>query len=82
MKYLLIVCLLLFTFVQNAYSYPENQIKEWISSALVNPATKSISKVTLTKYCDCALKSIIDEILESGRIQKDDLTILVVDVKN
>ena len=28
------------------------------------------------------LKSIIDEILESGKIQKDDLTILVVDGKN
>ena len=38
-------------------------------SALSNPATKSISKASITKYCDCALKAIIDEnrdIRESG----------------
>ena len=69
MKYLLIVSLLIFTFVQNAYSYPEKQIKECISNALVNPTTKSMSMVSIKKYCDCALDSIIDNnnpIRESG----------------
>ena len=40
-----------------------------ISSALSNPANKSISKEAITDYCDCALKAIIDEnkgIKESG----------------
>tara|TARA_B100000214_G_C23391446_1_gene367370 strand:+ start:317 stop:478 length:162 start_codon:yes stop_codon:yes gene_type:complete len=40
-----------------------------VSSALNNPATMSISKNSITKYCDCALKAIIDEkkdIRESG----------------
>ena len=40
-----------------------------ITSALSNPATNSISKDLITKYCDCALKAIIDEnkdIRESG----------------
>ena len=40
-----------------------------ISSALSNPATKTISKLAITNYCDCALKAIIDEnkdIRESG----------------
>tara|TARA_Y100001968_G_C19325036_1_gene701251 strand:- start:178 stop:339 length:162 start_codon:yes stop_codon:yes gene_type:complete len=32
-----------------------------ISSALSNPATKSLSKLDITNYCDCALKAIIDE---------------------
>ncbi len=42
---------------------------ECISSALSNPATKTISKIAITNYCDCALKAIIDEnkdIRESG----------------
>ncbi len=56
-------------FVGEAYSYPENQLDECISSALSNPATKSISKIEITNYCDCALKAIIDqkkEIRKSG----------------
>ncbi len=42
---------------------------ECITSALSNPATKTISKIAITNYCDCALKAIIDEnkdIRESG----------------
>ena len=40
-----------------------------ITSALNNPATKRIPKTSITNYCDCALKAIIDEnkeISESG----------------
>ena len=51
------------------YSYPESQMQDCISSALSNPATKSLSKSSITSYCDCALKAIIDEkkdIRESG----------------
>ena len=69
MKKILIISVLIISFASTAYSYPESQMDECVSSALSNPATKSISKVSITKYCDCALKSIIDEnkdIRESG----------------
>tara|TARA_Y100001968_G_scaffold167045_1_gene153022 strand:+ start:350 stop:556 length:207 start_codon:yes stop_codon:yes gene_type:complete len=57
------------SFVGTAYSYPENQMDDCVSSALNNPATKSISKISITNYCDCALTAIIDnkkDIRESG----------------
>ena len=69
MKTLLIFIMLIFSFTQNAYSYPQTQMEDCISSALNNPATKSISKTSITNYCDCALKAIIDQnknIRESG----------------
>ena len=69
MKFFLIISILLFTFAENAYSYPESQMEDCITSALNNPATKSISKESITNYCDCALKAIIDnnkDIRESG----------------
>ncbi|WP_257473336.1 hypothetical protein [Prochlorococcus marinus] len=59
----------MFSFVESATSYPESQMEDCISSALSNPATKSISKDLITNYCDCALKAIFDEnkdIRESG----------------
>tara|TARA_Y100001968_G_scaffold266533_1_gene256100 strand:- start:4571 stop:4777 length:207 start_codon:yes stop_codon:yes gene_type:complete len=49
------------SFVGPTYSYPESQMEDCISSALKNPATNSISKSSITSYCDCALKAIIDE---------------------
>ena len=59
----------MFSFVGSAYSYPESQMEDCISSALSNPATKSISKTSIANYCDCALREILDEnkdIRESG----------------
>ncbi len=59
----------MFYLMQPAYAYPANQIDDCISSALSNPTTKSIAKSSITSYCDCALKAIIDEkkdIRESG----------------
>ncbi len=69
MKVILIISILMVSFARTAYSYPESQIKDCVSSALSNPATKSISKIAITNYCDCALKAIFDEnkdIRESG----------------
>tara|TARA_B100000945_G_scaffold52252_1_gene37784 strand:- start:123 stop:329 length:207 start_codon:yes stop_codon:yes gene_type:complete len=57
------------SFATTAYSYPESQMDDCISTALSNPATKSITKKAITDYCDCSLKAIIDEnkgIKESG----------------
>ena len=57
------------TFASKAYSYPDSQMEDCVASALSNPATNSISKASITNYCDCALKAIIDEnkdIRESG----------------
>ena len=69
MKAILIISIILLTYSGTAYSYPESQMDECVSSALSNPATKSISKIEIKKYCDCALRAIIDEkkdIRESG----------------
>ena len=69
MNAFLIISIILFTYTGIAYSYPQNQMDDCILSALGNPATKSISKIEITNYCDCALKAIIDEnkdIRESG----------------
>ena len=69
MKFLLIFLLLMFSFSGITYSYSVSQMEDCISSALNNPATKSISKDSISNYCDCALKAIIDEnkdIRESG----------------
>ena len=69
MKPFLIISIIFLTFSGIAYSYPESQMDDCVSSALSNPATKSISKISITNYCDCALKAIIDEnkdIRESG----------------
>ena len=61
MKHILIITILMVSFASTAYSYPESQMNECVSKALSYPATKSISKSSITNYCDCALKSIIDQ---------------------
>ena len=69
MKKILIISILIISFASTAYSYPESQMEDCVSSAISNPATNSISKDLITNYCDCALKAIIDEkkaIRESG----------------
>ena len=69
MKFFLILLLIIFSHVGKVNSYPESQMDDCISSALSNPATNSISRISITNYCDCALKAIIDEkkdIRESG----------------
>ena len=69
MKLIIIISIIIFSYVERAHSYPESQMDDCVSSALSNPATKSISKVQIKNYCDCALKAIIDEnkdIRESG----------------
>ena len=69
MKVILIISIIIFSCAGNAYSYPKSQMNDCVSSALSNPATKSISESAIKNYCDCALKAIIDEnkdIRESG----------------
>ncbi len=69
MKAFLIISIMVLIYSGIAYAYPESQMDDCVSSALSNPATKSISKIAITNYCDCALKAIIDEnkdIRESG----------------
>ena len=69
MKTILIISILIISFASTAYSYPESQMEDCVSSAISNPATKSISKASITNYYDCALKAIIDDnkdIRESG----------------
>ena len=69
MKIFLIILTLMMTFVGEAYPYSDSQLEDCVSSAIKNPATKSIEIGSITNYCNCALKAIIDEkkdIRESG----------------
>ena len=69
MKKILIIAILFISFASSVYAYPKSQMDDCVSSAISNPSTKSISKLSITNYCDCALKAIIDEnkdIRESG----------------
>ena len=69
MKALILISIIFFSLSSSAYSYPESQMNDCVSSALSNPATSSISEMAITNYCDCALRAIIDEekdIRESG----------------
>ena len=69
MKAILIISIIMLSYANIAYSYPESQMDDCVSSALSNPATKLISENDIINYCDCALKAIIDEnksIRESG----------------
>ena len=69
MKGILILSIIIFSYAGIAYSYPEKQMDDCVSSALSNPATKSISKIEIKNYWDFALKALIDEkkdIRESG----------------
>ena len=61
MKAILIISIIILSYSDTAYSYPESQMEDCVSSALSNPATKSITKTEITNYCDCALKAIFDE---------------------
>ena len=61
MKAILIISILLLAYSGTTYAYPEIQMDECVSSALSNPATKSISENAIKNYCYCALKAIIDE---------------------
>ena len=61
MKLFVILVLLILSLAGSAFAYTENQMSECISRALNNPATKSISEIAITNYCDCAVKAIIDE---------------------
>ncbi len=69
MKSILFILILFISFSNKAYSYPENQMNDCISTALANPSTRNISDNSIKKYCDCALTAIIDkkgDIRESG----------------
>tara|TARA_Y100001968_G_C19307654_1_gene692448 strand:+ start:599 stop:844 length:246 start_codon:yes stop_codon:yes gene_type:complete len=68
-KSIIIISFFIYFYTNTVYAYPADQMDDCITSALSNPATNSISKDSITKYCDCALKAIIDEnkdIRESG----------------
>ena len=68
MKKILIIFNFIITFASSAYSYPQSQMYDCISSAISNPATRSISKTSITDN-DCALRASIDkkkDIRESG----------------
>tara|TARA_B100001250_G_C19667642_1_gene730003 strand:- start:137 stop:373 length:237 start_codon:yes stop_codon:yes gene_type:complete len=60
MKIILVLFILIISFASTAFSYPESQMNECVSSSLNNPSIKLISKNAITNYCDCFLKETID----------------------
>ncbi len=42
-------------------AYPQEQLKDCISSASMNTSIEGTSIESIEKYCDCALKLIVDE---------------------
>ena len=64
------LCLLvLIAFSPTALAYPQDQLKDCITSAQKNPNIEEVSESSIEQYCDCALKLIVDEkkdVRESG----------------
>ena len=50
MKAILIISIIVLTYSGTAYAYPESQMDDCVSSALSNPATKSISEKAIKNY--------------------------------
>ena len=44
-----------------AFAYPQDQLNECILSARKNPAIQDVSETSIKSFCDCSLKSIMDE---------------------
>ena len=69
MKLLTLCLLVLLAFSPTALAYPQDQLKDCISSAKKNPNIEGVSESSIEEYCDCALKLIVDEgkeVRESG----------------
>ena len=61
MKLLVLFLMVIFAFSPKAISYPQDQLKECISTAKQNPNIEGVSETSIENYCDCALKLIVDE---------------------
>ncbi|WP_320667530.1 hypothetical protein [Prochlorococcus sp. MIT 1307] len=61
MRFLAIFLLVVFSYLPTGMAYPQDQLKECISSAQQNPNIEGVSKESIEEYCDCALKLIVDE---------------------
>ena len=69
MRYLVLLLLVILAISPKAISYPQDQLKDCITSAQKNPNVKDISQSSIEQYCDCALTLIVDEkkdVRESG----------------
>ena len=61
MKIFIIFLIANLIFAPMSNAYPEDQLNECIISAKKNPAIKDVSDSSIESFCDCSLKSIIDE---------------------
>ena len=69
MKSFLVFLVIIFVFSPVAIAYPQDQFRDCISTAQENPNIKGVPQSSIENYCDCALKSIVDqgkEIKEAG----------------
>ena len=61
MRLLTFCFLILLVFSPPALAYPQDQLKDCISSAQKNPNIKDVSQRSIEEYCDCALNLIVDQ---------------------
>ena len=61
MRFFILFCVCILAFSSIAIAYPQDQLKDCISTSLKNPAIDGVSQDSVEKYCDCALKLIVDE---------------------
>ena len=64
MKSLVIVFFCIFAFSSPVFSYPQEQFTECVLSAKSNPSILGAPEQSIENFCDCALKSIMDEGLD------------------
>ena len=69
MSFLAFFLFVFLAFQPTALAYPQDQLKDCISSAQKNPNLEEVSLNSIENYCDCALNLIVNEkkdVRESG----------------
>ena len=61
LHFLLLIFIFIFSFSSHVLAYPQDQLDQCILAAKSNPVVIDFSEESLTSFCDCALKAIVDE---------------------
>ena len=61
MKNILACLLAIFIFVAPAYSYPQDEFDDCVSSSKNNTELTDVTDESIKGFCDCALTKIFDE---------------------
>jgi len=61
MRLLSFLLLVLISFASAAFAYPPGQLKECILRTKQSPIILGVPELSIERYCDCALKLIVDD---------------------